>query len=379
MRFLFTVQGEGRGHYTQALSLSTILRKHGHEVVAVLVGKSNSRQIPTFFSEKIDAPLFDYNSPNFTVFYKQKRPNIIASAFSNFSRPLFFSKSIRFVKKKIEEYKPDAVINFYDMITGMAFGYYRINKKLNVKLICIGHQYILLNTKYHTSKEQDVKYYFLRTLTKWTCLGASKILALSFRDMDGCKNRNLAVVPPLLRPDVFEQTPQNGDYIHGYMLNTGYFEEIQEWHTKNPRVPLRFFWDKKDVEDVTRVDDNFILYRINDKLFLESMAGCMAYATTSGFESVCEAMYYKKPILMIPVHIEQEFNAYDAGFSGAGISSKKFKLNKLLNFIPHYMPDPNFQDWVRGAETKFIEEIDAVFNNEKPVKTIGFDILVHPK
>ena len=38
MRFLFTVQGEGRGHYTQALSLAAILRKQGHEVVAVLVG-----------------------------------------------------------------------------------------------------------------------------------------------------------------------------------------------------------------------------------------------------------------------------------------------------------------------------------------------------
>ncbi len=50
MRFLFTVQGgEGRGgHFTQALSLAAILRKHGHEVVAVLVGKSDSRQIPSF-------------------------------------------------------------------------------------------------------------------------------------------------------------------------------------------------------------------------------------------------------------------------------------------------------------------------------------------
>ena len=41
---------------------------------------------------------------------------------------------------------------------------------------------------------------------------------------------------------------------------------------------------------------------------------------------------------MIPVHVEQEFNAYDASLSGAGISSSKFKLNKLLNFIPNYRP-----------------------------------------
>ena len=83
----------------------------------------------------------------------------------------------------------------------------------------------------------------------------------------------------------------------------------------------------------------------------------MAYATTAGFESICEALYYRKPALMIPVHIEQEFNAYDAGLSGAGISDKKFELNKLLDFIPHYRPDDHFRDWVHQAEDLFIREI----------------------
>lgn len=344
-----------------------------------MVGKSNSREIPAFFAEKIGAPVFDFNSPNFTSFYKQKRPNVVMSVLSNFSRPIFFFKSIRFVKRKIEEYKPDAVINFYEMITGMAFGYYHLERKMGVKLICTGHQYILLNNKFHTSKEQDMKYYFLRMLTKWTCLGATKILALSFRDMKGCKERNLSVVPPLLRPEVFTLQPTKGDYIHGYMLNAGYFEEIQEWHTKNPRIPLRFFWDKKEAGEITRIDENFTLHRLNDKLFLESMAGCMAYSTTSGFESICEAMYFQKPILMIPVHIEQEFNAFDAGLAGAGIHSKKFKLNKLLNFIPHYMPDPNFRGWVLSAEEKFMEEIESACEKGPRAKTIGFDIFIKPK
>ena len=37
--------------------------------------------------------------------------------------------------------------------------------------------------------------------------------------------------------------------------------------------------------------------------------GCKAYASTAGFESVCEAMYLGKPILMVPAHIEQDCNA----------------------------------------------------------------------
>ena len=42
MKVLFIVQGEGRGHLTQAITLEEILRRNGHEVVEVLVGKSNS-------------------------------------------------------------------------------------------------------------------------------------------------------------------------------------------------------------------------------------------------------------------------------------------------------------------------------------------------
>lgn len=35
MKFLFIVQGEGRGHLTQAITLEEILRRNGHEVVEV--------------------------------------------------------------------------------------------------------------------------------------------------------------------------------------------------------------------------------------------------------------------------------------------------------------------------------------------------------
>lgn len=57
MKFLFIVQGEGRGHLTQAITLEEILRRNGHEVVEVLVGKSSSRRLPGFFNRNIHAPV----------------------------------------------------------------------------------------------------------------------------------------------------------------------------------------------------------------------------------------------------------------------------------------------------------------------------------
>lgn len=80
-----------------------------------------------------------------------------------------------------------------------------------------------------------------------------------------------------------------------------------------------------------RVDNTLSFYQLDDVEFLRQMAGCKAYASTAGFESVCEAMYLGKPILMVPAHIEQDCNAYDAEKSGAGIISSDFNLQQLLN------------------------------------------------
>mgnify|MGYP006923434383 CR=1 FL=1 len=51
MKFLFIVQGEGRGHFTQAITLEEMLLRNGHEVVEVLVGKSSTRTCRIFQSE----------------------------------------------------------------------------------------------------------------------------------------------------------------------------------------------------------------------------------------------------------------------------------------------------------------------------------------
>ena len=56
MKFLFIVQGEGRGHLTQALTLEEHLLREGHEVVEVLVGKSRNRELPTFFRQNSKLP-----------------------------------------------------------------------------------------------------------------------------------------------------------------------------------------------------------------------------------------------------------------------------------------------------------------------------------
>ena len=67
MRYLFIIQGEGRGHLTQAMTLERLLTSHGHEVVKMLVGKSESRTVPAFFTNGVKAPVAYFETMNFVA------------------------------------------------------------------------------------------------------------------------------------------------------------------------------------------------------------------------------------------------------------------------------------------------------------------------
>ena len=197
--------------------------------------------------------------------------------------------------------------------------------------------------------------------------------------------RKIKVVPPLLRPEVLclrgsdgtdDPAVRDGGYIHGYMLNAGFSQDVLEWHSAHPDVPLRFFWDRVDEAPVKVVDETLSFYYLNDEEFLRQMAGCHAYASTAGFESVCEAMYLGKPLLMVPSHIEQKCNAYDAtegyrmdcgdsdgvrengAFPRPAVGSDRFDLDLLLHFADNeFVADKSFPQWARSADSVFLKEL----------------------
>lgn len=83
IKVLFVVQGEGRGHLTQAIAMEDLLRRNGHEVVEVLVGKSNSCSLPGFFNRNIKAPIKRFLSPNFLPTPANKRVCLFRSVAYN--------------------------------------------------------------------------------------------------------------------------------------------------------------------------------------------------------------------------------------------------------------------------------------------------------
>ena len=351
MKFLFVVQGEGRGHLTQAIALYELLTKNGHEVAAVLVGKSNRRELPTFFLKNIQSEVLRFESPNFLPASKNKQTNIWASIFYNFLKTGTYLRSIHFIRKQIKRKNVDVVVNFYEFLTGFAYALF----PPKIPYVCVGHQYIFFHPEFRFPQANKVELRLMLFFTRITCIRASKLFALSIKKMDNVQNNRIVVIPPLLRKDVFEVEVSDGNYIHGYMLNDTYADKIIRFQAEHPDVFIRFFWDRKGVEDETVINEHLSFHRLNDRLFLSYMAGSKAYATTAGFESVCEAMYMGKPILMVPTHIEQACNAFEASAAGAGIVADDFYLEKLLEYIPHYQKQTDFRSWVQQSHRHILQ------------------------
>lgn len=347
MKYLFIVQGEGHGHLTQAVALEEILRARGHEITGVLVGKNDpAAGLPDFFLSRTKAPVSRFFSPGIMVNPDGKRGNLLRSAGQACRHLPRCMRSMRRLKKHIERSGADVVVNFYEVVCGLTYLFF----SPSVPQVCIAHQYIFLHPQFAFplfSGRRRLR--LLRFFTRLTCLESAECLALSFYPLPADERAGLVVVPPLLRAEVLRGKPCEGGYVHGYMLNAGFLEELLAWHARHPQVRLQFYRHDPEAPLAEVVDGTLVLLQPDGASFLRSMAGCRAYATTAGFESVCEALFMGKPVMMVPTHVEQECNAFDAARYGAGIISDGFDLTPLMDFARTYRPKEEFPVWARSA------------------------------
>ncbi|MCH6201166.1 glycosyltransferase [Aquiflexum sp. LQ15W] len=373
MKFLFIVQGEGRGHMTQAISMSQMLGDLGHDVSAVCIGKSKRREIPEFVTKNIKAPICLFESPNFVTDKTQKSINLSKTIWQNLLKTKTFNKSLKQIDQLVKKHQPDVILNFYDILGGIYNAFYRPDCQFWV----IGHQYLIQHPDFPFAPGQPVQKLLFKINTHITSLRADLLLALSFRPMPEHQIHNLHVLPPLLRKEVRNLNTTQGDFFLAYMVNPGYVEEVISEAKNNPEIQIEAFWDKKDEPIFQKPLPNLTIHMVDDELFLEKMATCRGLLSTAGFESVCEAMYLGKQVLMVPVkgQYEQACNAIDAQISGVGTIGNKFDISKLADALGSAEAQKEMnREWVDSFKTRFAHVSNKSFKKEYEANTFSPEI-----
>ena len=344
MRILFVVQGEGRGHLTQAISLAQILQEAGHEIVTALVGLAPGRPIPAFFAEQFPAPHTTVTTPAMVYCPKTNRLNVGATIWQSMGKIGTFRQSMRQLNEAIETHQPDVVVNFFELLCGLTYAFYQPQ----APVVSVAHQFMALHPDFpFPAKKRADKLSFL-ALVRLNAVGSSEVLGLSFDQQTDAPDRRLRVVPPLLRQELSKLKPTTEPFFLAYTTQPGLRSNVMKAHQQHPDQPIRYY-HAGVTEPEQLVDETLTECKLDGQRYLIDMARCSAVVTTAGFESVCEAMYLGKPVLMMPQpnHYEQACNAEDGQRAGAGMAAESFDLDGFINYLPTYSAttQTRFHDW----------------------------------
>lgn len=339
---------------TQAMVLADWLEQAQHEICSVLVGKSN-KHIPDYFLERFQSKINFFQSPHFSYDSRGKGLNLGLTFLKNFSYTSSFLKSIRYIKKEIHAANPDVVVNFYDLLGGMA----QLSIQKRYKYICVSHHFYLTSSYHSLLRGRTLETNMLKALNRIMASKADSIWALSFRnELDLTK---LKIMPPLIRKAIIEAVPTRGNYILAYSVNEGYAEDIKDWHRQHTDTEVHYFWTGLQEKDCVEIEKNLFFHRVDQQTFTKYLINCKGYITTAGFESVCEALYLDKPVVLVPVacQIEQSNNALDALKTGNCMVVDNFNDKNWLPFMDTVSDNATFKDWVDSGRNVFLKQFST--------------------
>jgi len=352
MRVIFIIQGEGNGHLMQAAALKMILESRGYELIRVFQGGSFKKKCCPVRDRLISTTSY-FLSPFFVTSKNRQGLNLWMTIILNILLIPFFVWEIIRIGLIIRNIKPDIVINFYDIIGGLAL----IFSGNGIRKFVISHHFFFEHPDFRWPADRKTERILLLIHSFLTSISTDKKLAVSFTPAENIAGKRLYIIPPLLRKEILEAQPVNHGHIHIYTLYPGYYYKLIDWCTEHPDIKIKMFSDFSELP-VTNLQ-NLELHLFSTDKFIHSLITCNHVICTAGFETLAEAAFIGKPLEVVPSenHFEQYCNAVDLERSGLGIRKEDFQP---FSEITETDPDKTrfFRDWVLKAEEMIFLYLD---------------------
>jgi len=163
--------------------------------------------------------------------------------------------------------------------------------------------------------------------------GADRILIASFFP---CRPRNagVRVIGPVIRPEAAALTPTRGKHLLVYVSKgeSEYTPRLEHaFHLSG--LPIRLYGTPR-----RGTSRNIRYCEMANLPFLEDLAACRAVVATTGHQLLSEVVYFRKPVLGIPIDcIEQRVNALQIEKLGIGRMAARDDVDAALlhGFLAH--------------------------------------------
>jgi uncharacterized protein (TIGR00661 family) len=349
MKYFFIVQGEGMGHTTQSLALRSILERNGHIVTTTFLGTNFNGRKNVLYQ---NLPYQSFFSPVFLHRSDKQGINLFRTFLYNILlSPIYFYAIVR-IAWHIRISDARVIIVFYDMI-GQLGSYLAFSGK---PVYSISHHFFFDHPSFKWPLNRKAERLMLKFHSALASLGSRKKLAISFTEENNIVASKLFVIPPLLRPEILQCRPKWEEFVHIYCLQPGFLNDIVNLAIQTPKMEFRVF--VHEFGKSPELPSNLYISLIKDDKFRESIRNSCLVICTAGFETLAEAVYLNKPVIVIPSkgHFEQYCNAIDAERAGIAAISDSFDGVDFpgLKNNPAHVP---FVKWVAKAEEIIINSI----------------------
>ena len=281
LKILYGIQGTGNGHISRSLILIEALAKQiGIENIDILIsGQNYSLTIPYKVKYQFTGLSFNYGNAGKIAIWKSIR---------NLHLKLF-SKDI----KSIPFHCYDIVLTDQEPIS--AWG----AKKYHIPSVGIGNIYALESTRL---KRLLLYKIMTKCFQKIYCPVQNKI-ALDFTR----KNSNSFY--PLLDDDFMQSKVKNRSFTLVYLLSYSLYDILVKLSDVQ-LVDQSFVVYSKEVQMPVRYK-NVYIKPISKNAFKKDLMNCSQLISTAGFQTIAEALFMQKKILLIPIkgQPEQKANA----------------------------------------------------------------------
>jgi len=314
---LYGVNGEGAGHSTRAKEVLTHLIAQGHKVNVASFDRGLQNLKDKFEATEIYGFRFAY--VNNRVRYKRTiAKNLITIPQAR--------KSLSLLNALIDHEQIDLVITDFEPLTC------HIGHKRRLPVISIDNQHSLTNADVSYPKQYRRDAAAAKIVTKLMTPRANAYLVISFFTAP-IRKRNTFLFPPLLRQEILQAKPTEGDHILVYVTSPA--PALAKLLNS---VRARFIAYGFGREGV---DGNITYKKPSLDGFFNDLVSARAVIANSGFSLVTESLHLAKPYLAVPVshQFEQIFNAYWLEKSGYGAYWEELNKERVESFLynlPHY-------------------------------------------
>jgi len=338
MRIIYGIAGEGLGHATRSKVVIEHLEKR-HEVIIFCGGAAYQ-----FLKGKLNVKHIECFRIKFKNF-KLNKISTLLQGIVQFPHMLKYNTKLNLI---IRDFNPDLIITDFEPFTAY------LAKLHNIPLISIDNQRLLTNTNVNTENIFDR---IIKVIGIYVYIPRPDYSIITTFFYPKIKSRNTFLVPPILRKNILKIKKSSKNHILVYLSirDVRYMKLLNKLNESFIVYGLNKNYKK----------GNLVLKKSNEKSFINDLASSKAVITNAGASTIGEALYFKKPILAIPIenHFEQIINAQYVEKEGYGKYSKILNEDELLYFLKNQKKyNNNLKKYKAQNNDKLFKLVDKIIS-----------------